>query len=78
MKKIYIKKINDKTSDKIICNYNKDKLTLTFISIFTREDGETIKKVYQRAKYAYGLECEKSWGDYMTKLYTKDYQLIKE
>lgn len=78
MKKIYLKKIDDKTSDKIICNYNKDKLILTFEMIFTRADGETIKKIYQRSKYAYGLDCEKNWGDYMIKLYTKDYHLINE
>ena len=46
MKKIFIKKIDNKTSDKIICNYNYEKeiLTLTFIAIFNRNNGETIKK----------------------------------
>ena len=80
MKKIFIKKIDDKTSDEIICNYNYEKeiLTLTFIAIFNRNDGETIKKVYQRAKYPYSVDFEKSWGDYMITLYTKDYQLINE
>ena len=80
MKKIFIKKINDKTIDKIICNYNYEKgiLTLTFITIFYRNDGTIINKVYQRAKYPYGVDFEKSWGDYMVKLYTNDYESINE
>ena len=80
MKKIFIKKIDDKTTDKIICNYNYEKelLTLTFIAIFNRNDGETIKKVYQRTKYPYGGGFEKSRGDYMVELFTKGYQLINE
>ena len=80
MKKIFIKKIDDKTSDKIICNYNYEKgiLTLTFLAIFNRNDGEIIKKVYQRVKYPYSVDFEKKWGDYMVKLYTNDYKLINE
>ena len=80
MKKIFIKKIDDKTSDKLICNYNYEKeiLTLTFLAIFNRNDGEIIKKVYQRVKYPYSVDFEKNWGDYMVKIYTNDYQLINK